>query len=98
MADRLGSSSASRKPGRSVGLQFDWIAALIAFPLAGFLLFVVDVLVLQTFRVGNSAGFLLVITFLLFSLIMGRALSFLKPLLPPGYVCGAFDSNVLGGI
>jgi choline dehydrogenase-like flavoprotein len=78
VADWLGRSSASRKPGRSVGLQFEWIAALIAFPLAGFLLFVVDVLVLQTFRVGNSAGFFLVITFLMFSLIIGRALSFLN--------------------
>jgi choline dehydrogenase-like flavoprotein len=72
-ADRLG-----RSTSRSTGLLSKSTPALIAFPLAAFLLFVADVLVRQTFQVGNSAGLLLVVTFLVFSLIMGRAFGFLN--------------------
>src|SRR5258708_27449591 len=62
IADRLGKTSETKKTGHSGGLLSDWTAALIAFPLAAFLLFVVDVLVVQAFRAGNSDGFLLLIT------------------------------------
>ena len=78
IADRLGKASETKKNGHSGGLLSDWTAAMIAFPLAAFLLFVVDVLVLQAFRAGNSAGFLLLITFLAFSFVIGRAFSFLN--------------------
>jgi choline dehydrogenase-like flavoprotein len=74
IADRLG--KAVEKNGRSTSLPLKWTAAIIAFPLAAFLLFVADVLVQEVFTVGTGAGVLLVVTFLAFSVIIGRAFVF----------------------
>jgi choline dehydrogenase-like flavoprotein len=76
IAAKLSHTSDTRPTGRSAGLA--WMAALLAFPLAGFLLFVVDVLVNQAFDAGQRVGVWMFFTALAFSLAIGRAVGFLN--------------------
>jgi choline dehydrogenase-like flavoprotein len=78
IADRLGKPVDKRKDSRSAGQPLNWTAAIIAFPLATFLLFVADVLVEEAFSFGRGAGILLIVSFLAFSLIIGRAFGFVN--------------------
>jgi choline dehydrogenase-like flavoprotein len=78
IADRLGKAAEKRKDSRSASQPLNWTAAIIAFPLAAFLLFVADVLVHEVFSFGTGAGILLVVTFLAFSLVIGRAFGFVN--------------------
>src|SRR5258708_12841711 len=57
IADRLGKTSETKKTGHSGGLLSDWTAALIAFPLAAFLLFSLDALFLHRFLPSHTDCF-----------------------------------------
>jgi choline dehydrogenase-like flavoprotein len=78
IADRLGKAAEKEKDSRSSGVRRAWTAAIIAFPLATFLLLVADVLVQAAFDLGTGASVLLVTILLAFSLIIGRAFGFVN--------------------
>ncbi|MBV8102679.1 MAG: hypothetical protein JOZ31_26360, partial [Verrucomicrobia bacterium] len=76
VASRLGKAYDATKG--KLGIPLDLTAAIIAFPLVSFLLLVADVLAQEAFKLGSAPGLLLVLILLVFSGVIGRALTFLN--------------------
>jgi choline dehydrogenase-like flavoprotein len=77
LADWL-SKAYDAKKNSAGGISLNLTASIIAFPLAAFLLLVVDVLAQNVFGLGAGPGFLMVVILTVFSLLIGRALNFLN--------------------